>query len=92
MQHSQLFQITSTEPAQLILPLVTETAERHELTVEIAEPVPFSAPFCGIECFAQEIRMISNSGGASMQRYEDCLMAIEAIVEQELADGFIEAR
>jgi len=37
MQPSQVFQITSIEPAQLILPLVAETANLHELAVEIAE-------------------------------------------------------
>ena len=92
MQPSQVFQITSLEPAQLILPQVTETANRHELAVEIAEAVPFSAPFCGSEYFVQEIRMVAKSDSSSLPRYEECLEEIQAIVEQELADGYVETR
>lgn len=92
MQPSQVFQITSLEPAQLILPQVTETANRHELAVEIAEAVPFSAPFCGNEYFVQEIRMVAKSDSSSLPRYEECLEEIQAIVEQELADGYVETR
>ena len=92
MQLSQVFQITSMEPAQLILPLVAETANRHELAVEIAEAVPFSAPFCGNEYFKQEIRMVASSDSSSSPRYEECLEEIEAIVEQQLADGYVEIR
>jgi len=90
MQPSQVFQITSIEPAQLILPLVAETANLHELAVEIADAVTFSAPFCGNEYFKQEIRMVASADSTSLPRYEECLEEIEAIVEQELADGYIE--
>ena len=90
MQLSQVFQITSIEPAQLILPQVAEAADRHELTVEIADAVPFNAPFCGSEYFVQEIRMVAKSESASAPRYQECLEEIQALVEQELADGYVE--
>ena len=90
MQHSQIFQITSIEPVHSILPQVTATAERHELTVQITESVPFSAPFCGSEYFSQEIRIRPASDKASPQRFRECMLEIEAIVENQLADGYIE--
>jgi len=90
MQNSQAFQITSIEPAQLILPQVAEAANRHELNVEIADAVPFNAPFCGSEYFVQEIRMVAKPDSAALPRYEECLVEIEALVEQELADGYVE--
>ena len=92
MLNSQVFQITSIEPVQLILPQVAATAERHELTVEIAEPVPFSAPFCGSEYFAQEIRILNKSNNASPQRFQECMLEIETLVENRLADGYIQVR
>ena len=92
MQNSRVFQITSIEPAQFILPQVAETANRHELAVEIADAVPFNAPFCGSEYFVQEIRMVAKSDSSSLPRYEECLEEIEALVEQELADGYVETR
>ena len=79
------------DPFHAILPQVTATAERHDLTVEIAEPVPFSAPFCGSEYFAQEIRILPKSDNASPKRFQECLLEIETIVENQLADGYIEA-
>ena len=90
--HSQILQITSIEPVQLILPKVAATAERHDLTVEIAEPVPFSAPFCGNEYFAQEIRILDEYNNASAQRFEECMLEIETLVESQLADGYIQVR
>lgn len=96
MQHSQLFQITSIEPVQLILPQVTATAERHELTVEVREPEPFSAPFCGNEYFAQEIRILNKSDNASPRQFQkcmqECMLEIETLVENQLADGYIQLR
>ena len=89
MQNSQVFQITSIEPAAPILPLVNEAAKRHELAVEISEAVPFSAPFCGNEYYAQEVRMVPNSDNASIPRYEECLLEIQNIVELLLADGYV---
>jgi len=92
IQHSQIFQITSIEPVQPILPLVTESALRHELSVEIAEPVSFSAPFCGGEYFAQQVRVLSKSNDSSLTRFNECFDEIQTIVEQQLADGYVETR
>ena len=94
MQQLQVLQITSIESAQLIMPLVTETAKRHELAVEIVEPVSFSAPFCGNEYFAQEIRMFPGSESTSestTKRVEKFLLEVQTIVEQELADGYVDS-
>ena len=89
MLSSQVFQITSIEPALPILPLVAESAKRHNLSLEVADATPFNAPFCGSEYFAQEVRMIPNSENASLPRYDDCLKEIQTIVEQNLADGYV---
>jgi len=91
MQNSQAFRITSIEPARIILPLVAETARCHELSVEIADAVPFIAPFCGNEYFAQEIRMVAETDSSERPRYQECLEEIQKLVEQELADGFVES-
>lgn len=90
MQRSKTFQITSNEPAQSILGLVAETAQRHELVLDISEPATFTAPFCGDEYFIQEIRLLPQSGTRKGADFDICLSEIESIVRQELSDGYIE--
>lgn len=90
MLNSQVFQITSIEPAQVILPMVAQTAKRHQLELEVAEVTQFCAPFCGNEYFTQEIRIASNS--TSTPGYIQCIEEIETIVEQNLADSYFETR
>jgi len=88
-QDSKLIQITSIEPTHSISTLVAESAQRHELAVELADTVSFSAPFCGNEYFSLEIRLLPEPGNVA-PRFDECLEEIQNMVERELADGYIE--
>ena len=90
MPNSQVVQITSIEPAQFILPMVAQTAEHHQLELEVAEATKFCAPFCGNEYFTQEIRIVSKSNCPPTSCFDQCISEIETIVEQKLADSYIE--
>ena len=91
MPTSKILQITSNELAQPILNQVAATAQVHELAMKIAEPVSFSAPFCGEEYFTQEIQLFADDTRTHTD-FETCIQEIETIVERELADGFVDTK
>lgn len=92
MATSKTLQITSNERVQSILNQVAEAAQMHDLTMNTAEPVSFSAPFCGDEYFTQEIQLLAASETRTHSDFEKCIEEITTIVERELSDGFVETQ
>lgn len=83
------FRLTSIESLDDISPQVRRIAGEHGFSLEAAEQRKLNAPFCGIDYFCQEMKLVSMSECDS-ERLGCCLNAIEQLAVDSFADGFME--
>ena len=86
------FRLTSIESLDGVSNQVRQIASNHGFELEIQQQTTLNAPFCGIDYYYQDMKLIASvaNGDSKNGRLDRCLFDIEQLAETSFADGFVE--